>query len=278
MPTREQTFLDATQLFEHADYPQGLSLESAWLGIYQTLLWYEPINFMGFINLPHIIDSDKLRPSSPARQRKWTKPSIWQRRAQAISIFLSEQLNCQESDLPQKTNLLMKHPDYEGLQRQNILGTAFVGLFNHILNKFGPSTVTNHTEVDANSVFPGITFPGRSVTPRIDLLIKKEGIPLAIISAKWSLRHDRLSDITNECPIYKAAFERVYRSVRGDNLIYYVIKNEYDPARLNKLISDSCVDGLIHVHKHAVTNICQLDGRLSNLVDLHDFVMQAHSW
>jgi hypothetical protein len=77
---------------------------------------------------------------------------------------------------------------------------------------------------------------------------------------------------------YKAAFERVYRSVRGDHLQYYVITNEYDPARLNKLLCDSCIDGLIHIHKYAVTDICQLDGRLSNLVDLRDFILQSHSW
>jgi hypothetical protein len=158
------------------------------------------------------------------------------------------------------------------LQRQNVLGTAFVGLINHVLEKFGSSKFTYSVEVEAKSVFPGISFPGRSITPRMDILINSTERPLAIISAKWSLRHDRLSDITNECPIYKAAFERVYRSARRDSLMYYVITNEFDPARLSKVLDDSCVDGVIHVHKPAVTVVCEMNDRLNELIDLGEFL------
>jgi len=74
---------DAIQVFENAEYPSGLSAATAWLGIYQTLLWYEPVHWLEFDDLPHII----------------------------------------------------KQPDYEGLQRQNTLGIAFVGLIKHVLDE-----------------------------------------------------------------------------------------------------------------------------------------------
>lgn len=278
MPTREQTVADATRIFENAEYPAGLSSATAWLGIYQTLLWYEPINWLGFSDLPHIIDADKLRPASPAKKRTWTSSNAWQRRAQAIGLYLAGQLGCPVNSVPNKTDLLMKQPDYEGMQRQNTLGIAFVGLVKHVLEKFGSTAVFYETEVEATTIFPGITFPGRSGTPRIDLLAKRSDIPRAIISAKWSVRHDRLSDITNECPVYKAAYERIYRQARRDHLLYYVVTNEYDPSRLNKMLDDTCVDGVVHVHKAAVVDVCGLDERLTRLIDLVDFINATSSW
>ena len=195
-----------------------------------------------------------------------------------VNSYLSQQLACPVDGVPGMTDLLMKQPDYEGMQRQNTLGIAFAGLIKHVMVKFGSTGVTYETEVEAATIFPGITFPGRSSTPRIDLLAKQSNIPRAIISAKWSVRHDRLSDITNECPVYKAGYERIYRQARRDHLLYYVLTNEYDPSRLNKMLDDTCVDGIVHVHKSAVVQVCGLDGRLTRLMDLADFVQATSSW
>ena len=173
----------------------------------------------------------------------------------------------------------MKHPDYAGRQRHNTLGIAFPGLVKYALERFGSARVSYETEVTAGVLFPGITFPGRSTTPRIDLLVKLNDIPRAVISAKWSLRHDRVNDITNECPVYKAAHLRIYRHTSRDHLSYYVVTNEYDPARLHKTLDDTCVDGVVHVHKAGVVNVCGLNGRLTRLIDLADFIRAiSSSW
>ena len=87
-----------------------------------------------------------------------------------------------------------------------------------------------------------------------------------------------MNDITNECPIYKAAYGRIYRGTHHNQLPYYVFTNEYDPARLNKILIDTCVDAVVHVHKTAVVNICNFDGRLDQLLDLTEFVNQTLSW
>ena len=92
MPTREKTVADAIRLLEEAEYLSGFSISSAWLGIYQALLWYEPVNWVGFADLPHIIDADKLRPSSERKKRTWAGPRAWQRRAQALAEYLGTQL------------------------------------------------------------------------------------------------------------------------------------------------------------------------------------------
>ena len=277
MPSRERTVSDAIRVLRGARYPAGLELETAWLGIYQTLLWYEPVNWVGFTELPHIIDTDKLRPSSPSKRRSWVQPSIWQRRAQSLSTHLAERLDCAPEDAGRHTDLLMRLPDYEGMQRQNTLGIAFVGLVSHLLESFGSAAIEYDQEVDAGTVFPGVAVPGRSRTPRIDILCRNRDGPVAVVSAKWSVRHDRVNDITNECPVYKAAYQRIYRQ-SGAQMRYYVLTNEYDPARLNKMLDDSCVDAVAHVHKDAVVEICGLNGRLERLMDLADFVRQTEAW
>src|SRR5438874_12939155 len=137
MPTREQTIRDAITLFEGAEYPIGLTAATAWHGIYQTLLWYEPVNWLGFTALPHIIDANELRPASPQLQHTWLRPSRWQVYAAAVEEYLARQLICPVIDVPQKVDLLMKHLSYAGMQRQNSLGIGFAGLVMHILKKFG---------------------------------------------------------------------------------------------------------------------------------------------
>ncbi|MCL4504835.1 MAG: hypothetical protein M1434_14165 [Chloroflexi bacterium] len=276
MPSREQTVKDAIGLFEDADNPSGLTKSSAWLGIYQTLLWYEPVNHLGYSELPHIIDADKLRPTA-IRRETWTKPNVWQIRAGKVHTYLSEQLGCTSPNTAAKFDLLLKSPDYRGLQRQNTLGIAFAGLIEHVLSKYGDQGLSYATEVEASTIFPGITVPGRSGTPRMDVLASRADIPIAVISAKWSVRHDRLNDITNECPVYKAAYERIYRQGRK-RLKYYVVTNEFDPSRLTKMLDDSCVDSIVHVHKSAVVDVCGLDGRLAELTDLTDFIDVTSSW
>ena len=171
----------------------------------------------------------------------------------------------------------MRSDDYAGMQRQNSLGMAFTGIASTILDRFGARGVDYELERNATHVFPGISFPGRSKAPSIDILATKKGLPRAIISAKWSLRHDRVNDITNECPVYKESYNRVHRG-RGDRLYYYVLTNEFQSGRLAKLLDDSCIDGVVHVHKPLVVDVCGFDGRLADMLDLTDLVSQSNRW
>ena len=167
----------------------------------------------------------------------------------------------------------MRRPEYKGLQRQNPLGIAFIGLVHHALSTYGSRHLGYETEQFAQKVFPGITFPGRSKAPAVDILVRKNRVPRAIVSVKWSLRHDRINDLTNECPSYKQA------AAWGRHpLEYVVVTNEYDPARLEKVLGDSCIDAVVHVHKPAVVEVSQLDGRLTRLLDLSDLFARTRQW
>lgn len=273
MPSREQTVANAVELFEGAHYPHGLRVETAWLGIYQVLLWYEHVDWAGYTSLPHIAEADRLRPPLRKRGSGAQKATAWQQRAAAAGTYLAKALECETGHVSNHLDQLMRRPEYQPLQRQNPLGIAFAGLVNHVLGRFGSQVVEFRAEVQADAVFPGISMPGRSVTPAIDLVVLREQRPRAIVSAKWSLRHDRINDITNECPVYKSAALRLRVPLE-----YFVVTNEFDPARLQKILADSCVDGVAHVHKPLLTTVLGLDGRLGDLLDLADLVNASRAW
>ena len=227
-------------------------MATAWLGVYQVLLWYERTD--GGAGLPHIIDADKLRQASGSRQ--------WIDRAQRVHQYLGESLGCPSGEVPDRVDLLMRSAGYVGLQRQNPLGIAFAELTAHILRKFGDVRLSYRTEVPAAELFPAIKLQSRSRNPKIDVASFRDGKLAAIVTTKWSIRHDRLTDVIDEAISYKSAAMRL-----GQKLPCFFVTNEFDPARLDKLIGADVVDEVVHVHPKLVTEVCKLNGRLDNMKD-----------
>lgn len=272
MPTRQQTIEAATKLFDSALFPENkATITSAWAGIYQCLLWYEslPNELLGHNRLPHIIDANRLTKNQNRRA------SAWQRHAIGVENYLAEHLAIPPKDVGDKVDLLMKSPGYVGLQRNNVLGAAFAALIKLGLQRFGTQDprVTYELEVAGAVAFPGLQIPTRSENPSIDLLVRKAGKNIGIISTKWSYRHDRVDDLTTECRAYKNA-----ATYTDTKLFYYIATNEFDPARTDKLIGDRCVDRVIHVHKELVTGVCKLNGRLKSLWDLSELLESSNNW
>lgn len=162
---------------------------------------------------------------------------------------------------------------YQGPQRHNIVGSAFAGLLKHALELFGPQALTYDLEVAGDTAFPGVNLPTRTGKPFIDILVRKDGRNLGIISTKWSIRHDRINDLTSECRAYKGA-----AGFTDTKIFYYVATNEFDPARLDKPLTDKCIDGVVHVHKPLLTDVCGLNGRLALLLDLADLIERSFEW
>jgi len=267
MPTRKETIEASTKLFNDARFPGGVAnLHSAWAGIYQCLLWYEPLAqpVDGHSRLPHIIDANRI-----------TKPSNWQRHAINVEAYLAAQWSISPETVGDVVDLLMRSPAYGGLQRHNIVGAAFAALVRLTLQRFGNQdpSLTYELEVPGANAFPGVQIPTRSERPSIDILVRKSGKNIGIISTKWSYRHDRVDDLTTECRAYKNA-----ATYTDTKLFYYIATNEFDPARTEKLILDKCVDRVIHVHKELVTGVCKLNGRLKDLWDLSELLASSNSW
>ncbi len=159
----------AVELFRNAHHPSGQSAETAWLSIYQVLMWYVDVHIGHVTQLPHIIEANNLRP--PAGQLSTAATlNIWARRAQAVEAYLAQHLRCQPSEVPEYLDQLMRHPAYQGRQRQNPLGSAFPALIKYVLEQFGNDNVHYRLEVSSTEIFPGIAIPGRSVTPKVDIV------------------------------------------------------------------------------------------------------------
>lgn len=267
MPTRQQTAQRVIQLFESALYPQGLQPETAWLGIYQVLLWCEAVE--GDDALPHIIDTDKLRSASAGRSRNVR----WVERARKVKDCLAEAIGCSPQALTSQIDRLMQSAGYRGVQRQNPLGIAFAELIRHILFRFGTTALEYHTEVPADEVFPGVQLQSRSKRPSIDIVALRSGRPAAVISTKWSIRHDRLTDVIDESISYRSAAMRL-----GIKLPCIFVTNEFDPARLDKVLSSDVLAFVVHVCPRLVTEVCGLNGRLGKLEDIPFLVQQTHHW
>jgi hypothetical protein len=273
VPSKTDTIKYAKQTFSKVSEANGNVPEKAWLGIYQALLWYEKTNLSDYPCLPHIIDADKLRMPKHRQDQQSAKTNAWQNRAIEIERYLAKHIGCKPREVENHMDRLMQLPEFKSLQRQNPLGIAFIGLVHHVLALFGNSKLAYSMEEKAEHVFPGIKLPGRSTSPSIDVLVRKDMAPRGIISVKWSVRHDRINDLTNECPSYKNA-----ASWLRQPLDYIVITNEFDPSRLNKMLGDSCFDAVVHVHKPAVVNIAGLNGRLNQLLDLTDLFSLTKGW
>jgi len=203
VPTRIETLTAVTQIFGTAAYPKGgISPDSAWLGIYQALLWYESVSTLSNRDgLPHIIDANRLTQEPTKKGR----PKAWQKYAIAVEEYIARRLGVDPRRVQAMVDRLMKLPAYQGLQRHNIVGSAFAGLLKHVLEQTGEPSLIYELEVNGNTAFPGVQLPTRTGEPFIDILVRKAGRSIGIISTKWSIRHDRINDLTSECRAYKNA-------------------------------------------------------------------------
>jgi len=148
-------------------------------------------------------------------------------------------------------------------QRQNPLGIGFVESLLLLLQRFSSEKYSFLPEgAIGKAVFPEIRS---AEAPRScpDIVAVADGSEVAVVSAKWSLRHDRLKDLKDECGYFKTVRPR---------LKFYVVTNEYNPARLDKVISDYRIDAVFHVCKRLVVDIAQVNGRTAELKDLSELL------
>jgi len=281
------------QAFDHACiWPTGQpNLADAWHAIYQLLLWYAE----GHI---HIAEADRLR-----------KSKTWQQRATAAEQYIAQALGVPTNQLPASVDLMMQLPRPgatpgvttmtcphcgqnfdvpKNPQRHNSLGHGLRILVAELLNRWGDPRFIYEEEAPILTWFPGITLPGRTENAKIDILARtnpqQPGVlsrPRAVISCKWSARHDRMSDITNECPQYKSAAAQQHQQWP---LLYFVVTNELDGQRSNKALQQRCMDGLVMVHLPLASHIgtmtptMQHEQSANRLLDLTDLVGQTFTW
>lgn len=294
---------EVVSVFDSSRYPAGQSLQDAWLGIYQTLLWYERVvpgkrarllrDVSNAANFPgasqEVIDaaakvSAYLNEESKLvlhiREANDLEKPYWQTRAAKAEAFIADALGIRPEELPDHVDRMMQLDRWRGMQRNNPLGNGLRILVAHSLRRWGSTNLGYEEEKDANTWFPGINLQGRSDRPAMDVAVSNGGIPVAVVSCKWSIRHDRVSESTNECSAYRGA-----ALTRGiPDLRYYVVTNELDGQRLGKILNQGCVTALVHVHLELVNEVGghtdEMEAGVASgrLLDFSDWVAQSHTW
>lgn len=269
------------QEFQSSLYPGGVpDLENAWLGISQVLQSY---------SIPTPLVAEKYGIPERGLLRVHDEPALfenrtWRDEARRRESELAQILGIQADVVPGVVDRMMRLPRWLGKQPHNPKGNGFRMLLAHVLTTWGSQAFEYLEEQDATQWFPGISMPGRSATPFIDVLAvrKSDRLPIAVISCKWGFRHDRVSDPTNECIAYRSA---ATQQSRHDLFRYYVFTSETYGRRLDKLLNQPCISGLIHTRlewvcggltpeMHAARQL----GVGREVHDLVEFVRTTHKW
>lgn len=214
-----------------------------WRGLYELLLWFTH-------DVPHIYDGNMLRRGK------------WRERAKAVQEALAAEFGCGPAEVADRVDRLVQGTLFdEPPQRNNPLGIGFVAALFIALGQFSSTKYQFFTEEAIGTVvFKGISEAPRS---RPDIVVVDGGTEIAVISAKWSLRNDRLKDLKDECNYFK--------TLKG-SLRFYAVTNEFSPSRLDKVLSDFRIDSTFHVNRRLVVDVAKVDGRMDRLRDLSELL------
>jgi len=240
MPTREEIMAFVCQLLDR----WISTADDIWVAFYRLLLDYAH-------GVPRITDSNRL------------KRGIWCERAEHVERVLAAAMHCETREVANNLNVFMRRLYPTGTQRMNPIGIAFARAMVHLIQRFAVGSYEWKMEAKIGvDVFPNLTdFRRRSV----DILALRRGSPFAVISSKWGIRHDRVRDPQEEADTYK-------REV--PSLKFFMVTNEFDSARLQKLLTYPAIDGVFHIRRDLVWQVYGgMTDELANLKDLTELFM-----
>ncbi|MGQ9626200.1 MAG: hypothetical protein ACUVV0_04760 [Anaerolineae bacterium] len=235
MPTREEIMA-----FVHQCLDKWIKTpDDIWVAFYRLLLDYVH-------GVPRITDSNRL------------KGGIWRERAKQFEQTLAAALSCDTQQVVNQLNVFMRSFYPPETQRMNPVGIAFACAVVYLIQRFSAGSYEWKMEAKIGvDVFPDLTgFRRKSV----DIVAFRQGNPYAVISSKWGIRHDRVRDPQEEADTYK-------RTVAS--LKFFVVTNEFDSARLQKILTYPTIDGVFHVKRDLVWQVYGgVTDSLTNLKDL----------
>lgn len=234
MPTRREILSSLEQYLER----WAVVPSDACLALYRLLLDYEH-------SVPRITDSNRL------------VKGTWRERAKMVESVLAEAMGVAVDQVQEQVDVLMKQFYPPCTQRMNPVGIALACSIVHFAKKFGSERFRWQMEARIGTdIFPNLTGFRRQ---SIDIVAFENDQPYIIISSKWGIRHDRIRDPQEEADTYKN---------QEPSLKFVVVTNEFDSARLSKLIHYPAIDGVYHVRRELVG--AAYGNRNETLTDLKD--------
>ena len=192
---------------------------------------------------------------------------------------LTDELGVGEQALCGEIGRFFRHPDIVGLQPNNPRGHAFRSLVAETLARFGDPRLDVREEVSPHELFPGFDFGNRSSNARIDIVVQRGPRVVALITTRWTYRHDRV-DIIDEALAYTPAARRENAECR-----FYGVTAEFVPGRLHKVIEqtepampNAAINRLVHLQPELAGALLGRNGGLEQMWSLARMVEDSGGW
>lgn len=243
--------------------------DTAWRGIALLLLSCEIYTrgWEPFHDVITYVDSNRFRDEGTRR------------RAQQLTSYLADQLGVSREHLCEAVAVYWQRPEVRHLQPHNLVGHAFRSLIATALGRFGEPEVEYEEEADPHAEFPGYRFQTRSRRARIDIVARRGGRAVALLSVRWRFRHDRL-DVVDEALAYVHALRRQNPSGR-----FYAVVGEFDGGRLRKLLGNcapvdpnAAISGAVHFAPQLIRDGLRENGTLEHLRSLEWLIRETSAW
>jgi hypothetical protein len=225
-----------------------------------------------FLGIPVLMERNNYRVSDG-------RPNQQVRDAQRVAAFMAKELGIGQGDLCDELGLFFRQPQVAHFQPNNIRGHAFRSLIAQTLASYGDSGLTIREEQPAHSLFPGHPLGTRSTNAKIDIVVTRKTLLVALISTRWTYRHDRV-DLLDEAHACVPPARR-----QNPGCVYYGVVAEFGTARLKKVISQTdrvqkhaVMGPLVHLNPELAGPVIGRDGQLTHLMSLADFVRASADW
>jgi hypothetical protein len=267
----------AVDLYKQLLQTRGWTAATAWHGIarllFTTKVWKGELGWQPFHNVVVYRERNDLKLGSHGA------PSAALQRAEALTAYLATQLGVPREEVQDSVGLYWEQSAISGLQPNNLRGHAFRSLIVTVLESFGDPGIAYEEEVDPHAEFPGFELATRSPKAKLDIVARRNGHLVALLSTKWGYRHDRV-DLVDEAITYAPAARRQNR-----NCELYAVTGEFDPSRLHKVLAhcppvarNAALTAAVHFAPELVWYGLQQNGRTTNLKSLHWLTQQTHEW
>jgi len=249
----------------------GYGKADAWKGIARLLLTCDIWQSQGWTKLHDVV---VYRESNDFKQGNAVVE-----RAEKLTQYLASQLGVNRASLCSVVGRYWALTGILNSQPHNLVGHAFRSILVEALKLFGDPGISYEEEVDPYVEFPGHKFVTRSKNPKIDIVARRGKVTVALISARWRYRHDRV-DLIDEALAYAGAAKRT-----NPHCNLYAWVGEFSPSRLQKVLehcpplnSSGALAATVHFNPKLLTDGLSENGRTVPLKSMDWLIGETFKW
>jgi len=251
-------------------------VDQAWLAIASLLMTcevWEHGAWIQFFEAPVLMERNNYKLGRNAAPNRTLRDS------EAVKRHLATALGVADDQVCSRIGLYLRDPAVSALQPNNLRGHAFRSIVAETLARFGDPDLDICEELKARDLFPGWDFGNRSKEARVDITAVRDGRVVAMITTRWTYRHDRV-DMIDEARAYLPAARNANRKAQ-----FYGVTAEVGVARLKKVIGETAsvhpnaaITRLVHLNPALPGPVMGNNGTLAHLMSLSDLVQSTWTW